>query len=208
MHAERGVLFDYGGVLTTPLGPAFGAYEQDHGIPAGHSFALLVAASEEASGGMLGAFERGEVATDDFERYLRQLLVEDGYAPPDEHLIRGMFARLTDEADTWQLVRDVRARGARTGLLSNSWGVDIYPWDQVDAHFDVAVVSGQVGIRKPDPAIYALAIDRIGLPADACVFIDDLPHNLTVAEQLGMATIHHTGDVEATRTAVDRFLAA
>ncbi|MCC5948575.1 MAG: HAD family phosphatase [Nitriliruptoraceae bacterium] len=208
MTPQRAVLFDYGGVLTRPLGPAFGGFEADHGIPPGRSFELLVAASYTPGGGLIGAFERGEIETDTFESELRSMLIADGYTPPDDHLIRGMFDRLEDEEGSWQLARDVRAAGARTGLLSNSWGVDIYPWAQVEAHFDVAVVSAQVGLRKPDPAIYHLALERIALPAADCVFIDDLERNVEVARSLGMSAIHHTGDVARTRAAVERFLEA
>ena len=91
-------------------------------------------------------------------------------------------------------VRAARAAGLRTGLLSNSWGDDRYAHDVIDELFDDQVISSEVGLRKPDPAIYALAAERLGLPAEACVFVDDLPGNLKPARALGMATVVHRGD--------------
>jgi epoxide hydrolase-like predicted phosphatase len=204
---QRTVLFDYGGVLTTPLGPSFATFEAMHGIDQGRCFELLVAASRGRDGGIIGAIERGEMDADDFEARLRTLLVDAGYRPPDDvHLLDGLFGGVHLEEDSWELVSEVRATGARTGLLSNSWGMGIYPWDRVEAHFDVAVISGQVGLRKPDPAIYELAIERCGGVATDCLFIDDLPANLEVASELGMRTVHHTGEVAPTAAAVRRFL--
>jgi epoxide hydrolase-like predicted phosphatase len=205
--AARTVLFDYGGVLTTPLGPSFATFEASHGIDQGRCFALLVAASRGEDGGIIGALERGEMEADDFEARLRALLVDAGFRPPAEvHLLDGLFGGVHLEEGTWELAAQVRAMGATTGLLSNSWGMGIYPWDRVEAHFDLTVISGQVGLRKPDPAIYQLAIERSGGDAADCLFIDDLPANLEVARELGMRTIHHTGDVTPTAAAVHRFL--
>ena len=67
------------------------------------------------------------------------------------------------------------------------------------------VISGEEGIRKPEPAIYALAAERLGLPAEAIVFVDDLPHNLEPARELGMATVHHTRP-ETTLQQLERLL--
>ena len=60
------------------------------------------------------------------------------------------------------------------------------------------MISSEVGLRKPDPAIYELAAERIGLPPAACVYVDDLPGNLKPARALGMATVLHRGDAAAT----------
>ena len=66
------------------------------------------------------------------------------------------------------------------------------------------MISSEVGLRKPDPAIYELAAERIGLPPEACVYVDDLPGNLKPARALGMATVLHRGDAEATLAEVER----
>jgi putative hydrolase of the HAD superfamily len=68
------------------------------------------------------------------------------------------------------------------------------------------VISGIEGVRKPDPAIYALVVDRIGVPAADCVFVDDLPGNLKPARALGMGTVVHRGDAAATLAEVSELL--
>jgi epoxide hydrolase-like predicted phosphatase len=88
-------------------------------------------------------------------------------------------------------VRAARARGIRTGLISNSWGSQRYDRILLDELFDGVVISGDVGVRKPDPAIYVLGAAAIGLPPQECVYVDDLPGNLKPARELGMTTVRH-----------------
>jgi epoxide hydrolase-like predicted phosphatase len=95
-------------------------------------------------------------------------------------------------------VRAARRAGVRTALLSNSWGDERYDREVLAELFDAWVISAEVGMRKPEPAIYELAAERIGLPPEACVFVDDLPGNLKPARVIGMATIVHRGDADAT----------
>jgi putative hydrolase of the HAD superfamily len=97
------------------------------------------------------------------------------------------------------VVRKARAAGIRTGLLSNSWGFD-YPREGWPELFDAVVISGEVGLRKPDPEIYALAADRLGLPAESIVFVDDLPPNVRAATAAGMVGVLHS---EAAATAAE-----
>jgi beta-phosphoglucomutase-like phosphatase (HAD superfamily) len=72
--------------------------------------------------------------------------------------------------------------------------------------FDGAVISSEVGLRKPDPAIYELAAERIGVAAAGCIYVDDLPGNLKPARELGMATVLHRGDARATLAEIDALL--
>src|SRR5690606_13499370 len=105
------------------------------------------------------------------------------HAGPDEAMIGAVAA--------------ARRAGIRTGLVSNSWGdALIYDRDRFPELFDTWVISHEVGLRKPDPAIYRLAADRLGVPPEACVFVDDLGGNLKPAAQLGMATIKHVDAAE------------
>ena len=85
-------------------------------------------------------------------------------------------------------VAEFHAQGIRTALVSNSWRAEDYDLDDL---FDVIVLSGELGIRKPDPAIYVLAAERVGVAPDRCVFVDDLGGNLKPAKALGMTTIRH-----------------
>jgi HAD superfamily hydrolase (TIGR01509 family) len=93
-------------------------------------------------------------------------------------------------------VRRIRKEGIATALLSNSWDLRHYT-DFRDGLFDVIVISGEVGLRKPDPEIYALTAERLALPPEACVFVDDHPGNVEAATTAGMTGVWHR-DTEET----------
>jgi epoxide hydrolase-like predicted phosphatase len=108
-----------------------------------------------------------------------------------------MWADLGPDEDMIEVVAAARSAGIRTGLISNSWGTALkYDEGVIERLFDATVISHLVGLRKPDPEIYALAAERIGLPAQELVFVDDLPGNLKPARAMGMATVHHTAAAE------------
>jgi putative hydrolase of the HAD superfamily len=102
-------------------------------------------------------------------------------------------------------VKAARDAGVRTGLISNSWGVERYPKDLMDELFDGVVISGLVGMRKPTPEIYSMGADAVGLPPNECVYVDDLGFNLKPAKELGMATILHS-DAEETIARLEELL--
>ncbi len=201
--ADRALLMDYGGVLTRPVKDSFARFEAALGIAPGDSYATLRAAGQSEDGGMIGALERGEVSVEAFDAHLRGLLRQAGYDVGEgTGLLEGLFAAMQPAGQLWALVEEVRSHGVRTGLLSNSWGLSAYPFARLQRSFDTLVLSGEVGLRKPDPRIFALALERIGLPADRCVFVDDLAPNVAAAEELGLTGVHHQGDDAATRAAV------
>jgi putative hydrolase of the HAD superfamily len=107
-------------------------------------------------------------------------------------LIDGLFTDVAPDLEMLDAVRRAHAAGIRTGLVSNSWGVHRYPHELFDELFDGVVISGELGIRKPSRRMYELGAERAGVPAEDCVYVDDLPFNLAPATQLGMATVHHT----------------
>jgi putative hydrolase of the HAD superfamily len=189
----RALLLDYAGVLTGSVTASFAAYERAAGIPPGRCFALLLEGASGPDGGLIGAIERGEVPTDDFDAQLRSLLAGEGIEPPPGSVLDGLFAGLAPAGPLWGAASRLRAAGVRTGVLSNSWGTDLYPWERLDRHFDEVVVSGQVGLRKPDPAIFTLACERLGTASSEVVFVDDLLDNVRAAERVGMRGVHHTG---------------
>jgi HAD superfamily hydrolase (TIGR01509 family) len=97
------------------------------------------------------------------------------------------------------LVLRARRAGLLTGLLSNSWGNE-YPREGWDEMFDAIVISGEVGMRKPEPEIFAHVLDLLGVEAGQTVFVDDLEHNVRAAESLGLVGVHHTAyDTTASR---------
>jgi len=93
------------------------------------------------------------------------------------------------------LVRHARQAGLATAVLSNC-DANSYPRAEWMELFDVIVVSGEVGLQKPDPAIYELTAKRLGLPPAACVFVDDLAANARSAAGAGMVAIQHRSYAE------------
>lgn len=107
-------------------------------------------------------------------------------------------------------VRDVRAAGYRTALLTNNvreWGPQWKPVVALDELFDVVVDSSEVGMRKPDPAIYTLTCERLGVAPSDCIFVDDLQVNLDTARSLGMDTVLCSDPVHAAGVVRERLLA-
>lgn len=206
MSGEVGLLLDYGGVLTTPVGDSFFAWEREHGFTRGEVVGLIQRAYDDADGGLIGRYERGELSTREFEAALSHLFAEQGHEVPDGSLVDAMFARMQPAGSLWAVAAQAREAGVRVGLLSNSWGTAMYPRARLDASFDVQVISCEVGMRKPDPEIYQLAADRLGLPAARCAFVDDLDRNVEVAGRLGMHGVVHAGDDEATLRRLEPFL--
>ncbi|MBS2965715.1 HAD family phosphatase [Actinocrinis puniceicyclus] len=183
-RARRGLLTDYGGVLTTSVFESFHAFERAEGLERGASVRLL--RDDARAGRLLAGMETGATAAAAFEAEIGAML---GVSPGG--LLSRMFAATRPQPEMIDAVRAARRAGVRTALLSNSWGEGGYPEASFAQLFDAVVISGRVGLRKPDPAIYRLAADRLGLEPGDCVFVDDLPGNLQPAERLGMAVILH-----------------
>ncbi len=184
-NGRRGLLIDWGGVLTSNLFASFGAYCEGMGIDMAELGKRFAADPEVRD--MLIALEKGVLAEGDFEvRFAAILDVEPG------GLIDGLFAGVAPDEAMIGAVRSARQAGIKTALVSNSWGVHRYPRDLFDDLFDGIVISGQEGTRKPARRMYELGAERAGVAPELCVFVDDLPFNLEPAAKLGMATVHHT----------------
>lgn len=192
----RALILDYGGVLTRPLHQSFHAFESEIGLPTGTCVRLLVDASRTTGGGVIGKVERGEITEGEFERQLRELLVSEGHQVPDVPLIGGLFRDAIPDGDLWDVADELRQQRVVTAVLSNSWGRSLYPLERINQSFDEVLISEDVGLRKPDPAIYQLMLTRLRLDASACVFVDDLPRNVEAAQQVGMSAVWHDGDHE------------
>lgn len=193
-----GLLVDWGGVLTTDLFASFRSFCELEGLEP--DAVREIFRRDAACREMLIAFETGVLPEEDFELQFAPYLGVDGPG-----LIDRLFAGSGPDAEMIEAVRRARAAGVRTGLVSNSWGTRRYPRDLLAELFDGVVISGEVGIRKPAPEIYALGAKRIGLAPETCVFVDDLPFNLAPAAELGMATVHHR-TAEETLVELERLL--
>jgi epoxide hydrolase-like predicted phosphatase len=196
--SRRGLLIDWGGVLTTDLFASFASFCEAEGLEAAKVRDLF--RHDAAARDLLIEFECGRVDEREFERRFAPML-----GVGDEGLVDRMFAGSLPDARMLGAVKAAHDAGIRTGLISNSWGVDRYPQELMDELFDGVVISGVVGIRKPAREIYAMGAEAIGLPPSECVFVDDLGFNLKPAKELGMATVLHT-DAEETVAQLEALL--
>jgi epoxide hydrolase-like predicted phosphatase len=199
--SHRGLLVDWGGVLTTNVFASFAAFCADEGLAADRVAAAFRHDPEGRR--LLEELETGALTEAGFERPFGALLgLAEDRAPG---LVDRLFGGMRAEPVVLEAVRRARAAGVRTGLVSNSWGADRYDPALLDELFDAVVISGREGIRKPDPRIYRLGVERLGLPPEQCVYVDDLAGNLKPARALGLATLHHT-DAAATVDALEGLL--
>ena len=206
--ALRGLLMDWGGVLTPGLDVALGRWAELEDLDFDAFYRAitewLAVSPVEAGLNPVHALERGLIAVPDFERQLAaRLRRRDGEPVPAQGLIERMFAHFEHQPQMSALVRRARQAGIRTALLSNSWG-NTYPLDAWDGVFDTLVISGEVGLRKPEPEIFHLAADRLGLQPAECVMVDDLAPNVEAARALGMTAVLHTS-YDATRRELETF---
>jgi putative hydrolase of the HAD superfamily len=180
----RGLLVDWGGVMTTDLFASFRTFCEQAGLEPDTIRRRF--REDRESRDLLIALETGKLPEEEFEPQFAAKLGIDGVG-----LIDRLFAGSGIDDRMVDAVTAVHDAGVRTGLISNSWGTRRYDRALLSKLFDGIVISGEVGIRKPAPEIYKMGADSIGLAPSDCVFVDDLPFNLEPAAQLGMATVHH-----------------
>jgi len=199
----RGVILDWGGVMTNPIRDVVAAWLDVEDVDHEHYATVMrpwVVGAYDLDGdpNPIHALERGECTTEEFERLLAERIARrNGVQLVAEGLLTRMFAGSTLAAPMQVAVQAVRTAGLRTALLSNSWGMADYPRHLFPGLFDVVVISGEVGMRKPEERIFRHAAGLLGLDPAECVFIDDIEANVTAAESLGMTAILHR-DVAAT----------
>ena len=179
------LMVDFGGVLTTSIWDSFAAFCEGEGLDPGTVRDLF--RGDPRALATLRMLERGVLDDEEFERrFASQLRIERS-----EGLIDRLFAGLEPEERMLESVRHVRSSGAPTGLISNSWGTGIYERGRFEGLFDVTVISGEVGMHKPQPEIYLLACERLGVEPGDCLFVDDLRENCAGAEAVGMSALLH-----------------
>ena len=197
-HRLEGLVVDFGGVLTTSVTRAFRTACRGLGLPdTAIRDAFLEAYGDDPEASPVALVETGAISGPEFAVRLAELLTaRSGRAIAADGLLDRLFSAVDLDHAMLAAVASLRAAGVRTALLSNSWGDDGYPRERFPELFDAVVISGEVGLRKPDPAIYALAAERLGLPAAACVFVDDLDVNVRAAEAAGMHGLVHARTAE------------
>jgi putative hydrolase of the HAD superfamily len=191
----RAVVTDFGGVLTTPLIEAFTRANAEIDVPAEALRDAMRLSAARADEPPLYTLERGEMTEPEFIADLGRSLSEVLGRPVD---LDGYGARLMGSLERNEPLlayyRTLHARGVRFAILTNN----VREWQPLwrarldaDDLFELIVDSGFEGMRKPEPAIYALTLERLGLAGAACAFVDDLEVNLPPARDAGMHAIHY-----------------
>ncbi|MBI4608927.1 MAG: HAD family phosphatase [Candidatus Rokubacteria bacterium] len=177
----RGVLLDFGGVLWNMRWDIASELEQAHGLQRGTLFETLYRTPTWRE------IERGRGERQAWLEEAHRLL-EARAGRPQPRLHEAWRARQHLIPENLALVRALRP-AYRVGILSNADAtLRERLRDGLGIHdlFDAVICSAEVEMAKPDPAIYRLAADRLGLPPEACVFVDDHEPNVAAAEQVGM----------------------
>jgi putative hydrolase of the HAD superfamily len=201
----RALVVDWGGVLTEPLGDAVRAWAEIDGVDFEHYLTVMrewlgTEQGELAADNPVAALERGEIEVPHFERQLAARLTEVSAQPvAADGLLQRMFDQFEHAPAMAALVLRAKRAGLTTGLLSNSWGNE-YPREGWDQMFDAVVISGEVGMRKPEAEIYTHVLDLLGVRPGETVFVDDLQPNVDAAEALGLVGVHHTSYDETAAT--------
>lgn len=195
----RAVIFDLGGVVMGSPLHAIAAYEQGEGIPAGFVNRLVVTTG---AGGAWSRLERGELSLDAFFTAFDAECAAAGRPLTARAMMARIGAAAQPRPRMLAAIRTIRARGLRTSALTNNWigetgATRSGGLGALEAHFDVVVESAVEGLRKPDPRIYALALQRLGVSAEETVFLDDIGGNLKPARAMGMITIKVDGEAQA-----------
>jgi putative hydrolase of the HAD superfamily len=189
----QAVVSDFGGVLTSPLLEGFARIQDDVGVP-GEEFGKALARATEVDGrNPLFALEVGAITEEEFLATLERQLEAALGRPVALHGFGARYMGALHANDAlFDYYRALHERGVRLALLTNN----VREWEPlwrsklpVDEIFETVVDSAFVGLRKPDPGIYALVLQRLGLPAAACAFVDDVAVNVDAARALGFAAV-------------------
>jgi putative hydrolase of the HAD superfamily len=201
----QAVISDFGGVLTTPLLGSFMAFQDETGISSEALGIAMQRIAERDGRHPLFELETGNMTEVAFLDQVRDELEPELGHRPEVHRFREIYFDALDPNEQMiDLMWSLKRRGLRMALLTNN----VREWEPywrsmlpVDEIFELVVDSGFVGLRKPDPAIYELTLERLGdgiVPAD-CLFVDDLEHNCAAATELGMTAIHFRDNEQAIR---------
>jgi putative hydrolase of the HAD superfamily len=197
----KAVVSDFGGVLTTPLIQSFVAFQDETGIAMETLGIAMQRIADRDGSHPLFELERGRLTEADFlQRIADELEPELGHRPEMHRFSEIYFDALKPNPPMIELMRELKGRGLRMALLTNN----VREWEPlwrsmvpIDELFEVVVDSAFVGCRKPDREIYDILLERLGLPTDACLFVDDVEVNCDAARELGMTAVHFRDNEQA-----------
>ena len=202
MSRIEAIVCDFGGVLTTPLLDAFLGLQEQRGIPLeAFGAALARAAAEDAGLNPLFELETGRLTEAQFVQKLGGALrAELGREVDLARFGETFFEHLRPNEELFAFMRTLHARGYRMAILTNN----VREWEPlwrsmlpIDELFELVVDSGFEGVRKPDPRIYEVTLERLGVAAAATLFLDDTEINCDAARALGMQAVHFRSTAQA-----------
>jgi putative hydrolase of the HAD superfamily len=204
------VISDFGGVLTSPLLGSFVAFQDETDISMENLGSAMQRISERDGSHPLFDLEKGLISEADFlNRVADELEPEIGHRPNMHSFTEIYFNALEPNAPMVDLMRELQGRGLRMALLTNN----VREWESrwrtmvpIDEIFELVVDSAFVGCRKPEPRIYEILLERLGVEAQGCLFVDDVEVNCDAARELGMTAVHFRENEQAiaeVRAAVD-----
>lgn len=196
------IVSDFGGVLTTPLEGSFAAFSQASGVPLGELGAALVDVQRAEGAHPLHALETGRLSEAAFLQRVGAALSRRLSRPVDmAGFPDAYFAHLRPNAPMLAALRGWRERGLRLAMCTNN----VAEWEPrwramlpVDDLFETVVDSAFVGVRKPDPEIYAIVLERLGgVEPAACLLVDDLEVNCEGARAAGLRAVRFASTEQA-----------
>jgi putative hydrolase of the HAD superfamily len=207
----RAVISDFGGVLTSPLEAAFRAFQERSGVPLAALGQAMAALGERSGANPLFELETGRLTEREFLGGLgSELSAALGRDIDMSTFSQGYFEDLTPNQPLIDFMRSLRERGYRLAICTNN----VREWEPlwraklpVDEIFEVVVDSAFVGVRKPEPRIYELTLERLGVAAHEALLLDDIELNCTAARELGLTAVWFR-DTEQAIADVEAALAA
>jgi putative hydrolase of the HAD superfamily len=204
-NAIRAVICDFGGVLTSKLIEAFAAFQDETGISMEQLGRGMQRVAERDGEYPLFRLERGEVTEQQFLDDLAWALEHELGHRPTLHRFREIwFDALHPNEPMLDLMRELSERGYKMAILTNN----VREWEElwrsklaVDEIFELVVDSAWVGMRKPEPEIYHLTIERLDktLEPSQCLFVDDNELNVEAAKELGLSAVRFESNEQAIR---------
>ena len=201
MSRIAAVICDFGGVLTTPLADAFAAIQEEDGLDSGALGGAIRRVAERDGRNPLFELECGRMTEREFLARLSAQVSDDlGRDVALDTFTERWFGHLRPNEPMLAFLAELRRRGLRLAMLTNN----VREWEPrwramlpVDELFEVVVDSASVGLRKPDPAIYRLTCERLGVSPEECLFVDDVAANCTAAAELGMTAVRFRDSAQA-----------